>query len=63
MRLSDFDYELPDELIAHHPSPERTGSRLLQVPPEGPMTDRHIRDLTGLLRAGDLLVMNDTRVI
>ena len=63
MRLSDFDYELPDELIAHHPSPERTGSRLLQVPPEGPMTDGHFRDLPGLLQAGDLLVMNDTRVI
>ena len=63
MRLSDFDYALPDALIAHHPPAERTASRLLQVTPDGAMTDLHFRDLGGLLRPGDLLVMNDTRVI
>ncbi len=63
MRLSDFDYELPDELIAHHPMAERTGSRLLQVPVQGPLVDLRFQDLRGLLRPGDLLVMNDTRVI
>ncbi len=71
--LSDFDYSLPDELIAHHPLPERTGSRLLRVPPAGLPEDRlledrlledlHFSDLPDLLHAGDLLVMNDTRVI
>ena len=63
MRLSDFDYELPDELIAHHPMAERTGARLLQVPAQGPLADLRFLDLRGLLDPGDLLVMNDTRVI
>ena len=63
MRLSDFDYDLPDDLIAHHPMAERTGSRLLHVPVQGPLADLRFQDLRGLLRPGDLLVMNDTRVI
>jgi len=63
MKLSDFDYELPESLIALHPPRERSASRLLVVPPEGEPADRRVSDLPGLLRAGDLLVMNDTRVI
>ncbi len=63
MHLSDFDYDLPDELIARHPLPERSGSRLLHVPATGPARDRMVRDLPDLLAAGDVLVVNDTRVI
>lgn len=60
--LSDFDFELPPELIAQQPAPERTASRLLHV--DGPSyADLHFADLPGLLRPGDLLVFNDTRVI
>ncbi len=62
MRLSDFDFELPPELIAQAPTPQRAGSRLLRVLPEA-LVDLQFRDLPGLLRPGDLLVMNDTRVI
>jgi len=62
--LSDYDYELPPELIAQLPSPVRSESRLLQVGANAsPLQDRHFRDLPGLLQPGDLLVMNDTRVI
>jgi S-adenosylmethionine:tRNA ribosyltransferase-isomerase len=60
--LSDFDFALPDTLIAQHPAPERTGSRLLDGT-ETPPVDRRFGDLPGLLRAGDLLVLNDTKVI
>jgi S-adenosylmethionine:tRNA ribosyltransferase-isomerase len=64
MKKSDFHYELPAELIAQAPLPERSASRLLLVPPvPEPLSDRHVRDLPGLLKAGDLLVFNDTRVI
>ncbi len=60
--LSDFDYELPPELIAQHPAAERTGSRLLDA--SGPtLTDRVFRELPGLLNERDLLVFNDTQVI
>lgn len=64
LKKSDFDYELPTGLIAQVPLPERSASRLLVVP-EGnaPFDDRHFRDLPSLLRRGDLLVFNDTRVI
>jgi len=61
MRISDFDYELPDELIAQYPTPERRASRLLDV--SDSLYDRQFVDLPGLLRPGDLLVFNDTRVI
>ncbi len=61
MLISDFDYELPPELIARFPSPERTGSRLLEVGQQ--LRDRPFRDLTELLNPGDLLVFNDTKVI
>ncbi|HZW18615.1 tRNA preQ1(34) S-adenosylmethionine ribosyltransferase-isomerase QueA [Luteimonas lutimaris] len=64
MKKSDFHYDLPAELIAQAPLPERSASRLLVVPPgECAFDDRHVRDLPGLLREGDLLVFNDTRVI
>ncbi len=60
--LSDFDFALPPELIAQHPAPERSASRLLDGTGEAPV-DRVFRDLPSLLRPGDLLVFNDTRVI
>lgn len=63
MRKSDFHYELPDELIAQHPASPRTASRLLGVRADGAYLDLRFRDLPQLLRAGDLLVLNDTRVI
>ncbi len=64
MKKSDFHYELPPELIAQEPLAERSASRMLVVPPgEAPFEDRQVRDLPGILRPGDLLVFNDTRVI
>lgn len=60
--LSDFDFVLPEALIAQHPAPERSGSRLLDGRAAAPV-DRIFRDLPGLLRAGDLLVFNDTKVL
>jgi S-adenosylmethionine:tRNA ribosyltransferase-isomerase len=62
LRLSDFDYALPPELIAQAPAAERSGSRLLDGRGAWPV-DRAFRDLPALLRAGDLLVFNDTRVL
>lgn len=62
LRLSDFDFELPPELIAQHPAAERSGSRLLDGT-HTPPVDRIFRELPSLLRPGDLLVFNDTRVI
>jgi S-adenosylmethionine:tRNA ribosyltransferase-isomerase len=63
MRISDFDYALPEELVAQEPLPERDASRLLVVPRSGPLEHRRFPDLEALLRPGDLLVLNDTRVI
>ena len=64
MRLSDFDYELPDELIAQHPAEQRSLSRMLHVDgANGEIDDRQFLDLPSLLRAGDLLVFNNTRVM
>jgi S-adenosylmethionine:tRNA ribosyltransferase-isomerase len=63
--LSDFNFTLPPELIAQHPAPERSSSRLLDasaVDEAGP-EDRVFRDLPALLQAGDLLVFNDTKVL
>ena len=60
--LSDFDFSLPPELIAQHPAPERSASRLLDGRAMQP-ADRIFRELPGLLREGDLLVFNDTRVV
>ncbi len=60
--LSDFDFELPEALIAQHPAPERSGSRLLDGTGAAP-NDRIFRELPTLLRQGDLVVFNDTKVI
>ena len=60
--LSDFDFELPDALIAQHPAAERSGSRLLDGTAATPV-DRIFRELPSLLKAGDLMVFNDTKVI
>ena len=62
MTLDDFDYELPPELIAQAPLAERSASRLLHLHGEA-MADRRFSDLPALLRPGDLLVMNDSRVL
>jgi S-adenosylmethionine:tRNA ribosyltransferase-isomerase len=62
--VADFDYELPVELIAQTPAETRDGSRLLVVDrATGALADRGFRDLPALLRAGDCLVVNDSRVI
>jgi len=63
MRRTDFAYDLPVELIAQHPPVERAGGRLLHIPLAGPLQDLRFTDFPDLLRAGDLLVFNDTRVI
>ena len=64
MRLSDFDYPLPPELIAQHPAATRTSSRLLHLDGRtGAMADRKFADILELLGADDVLVVNDTRVI
>lgn len=62
MRVDDFDFVLPPERIALRPSRPRDAARLLVVDGKG-LRDRGVRDLPGLLRAGDCLVFNDTRVI
>ncbi len=65
MRLSDFDFALPEELIATRPVRPRPAARLLVAEGKGPggLRDLHVRDLPDLLRPGDRLVLNDTRVI
>lgn len=64
MNLTDFDYHLPNDLIAQHPATERSGSRLLHLDGNtGVFVDRQFRDLPDLTRAGDLLVFNNTQVI
>ena len=60
--LSDFDFALPPQLVAQHPAPERSASRLLDGRAAQPV-DRTFKALPALLRAGDLLVFNDTRVL
>lgn len=62
MDISDFDFDLPPDRIAQHPARPRDAARLLEVTPDA-LHDRAMRDLPNLLRAGDLLVANDTRVI
>lgn len=63
MQRSDFSFDLPAGLIAQTPLPERAASRLLHLDAAGAIADRRFRDLPDLLRPGDLLVLNDTRVI
>lgn len=61
--IHQFDYELPDELIAQTPAAHRTDSRLLHLDAASALHDRHFKDIVSLLRPGDLLVFNNTRVI
>jgi len=63
MHLDDFDFALPRELIADRPAEPREAARLLVLPAGGAPADRRIADLPELLRPGDLLVFNDTKVI
>ena len=64
MKKSDFTFDLPTSLIAQAPLAERSASRMLVVPPgDAGYDDRQVRELPDFLRAGDLLVFNDTRVI
>ncbi len=63
MRIEDFDYELPAELIAQSPIEPRSAARLLVDRGEAPPEHRRIADLVEILQPGDLLVVNDTRVI
>jgi S-adenosylmethionine:tRNA ribosyltransferase-isomerase len=63
MQLADFDFDLPDDRIALRPANPRDSARLLVVSPGAPLRDLVVRDLPGELRAGDLLVLNDTKVI
>jgi len=64
MRLAELDYPLPEALIAQAPAPERAAARLLVLDRGGaPLRHAHVGDLPGFLRAGDVLVVNDTRVI
>ena len=64
MDVSAFDFALPDALIAQQPLPERDGARLLVLPrTAGPCSHHTVRDLPSLLRPGDLLIVNDARVV
>ncbi|HLS86314.1 MAG TPA: S-adenosylmethionine:tRNA ribosyltransferase-isomerase, partial [Burkholderiales bacterium] len=64
MRLSEFDYELPAELVAQHPAPERTASRLLRLDAAtGAIEDLSFGDLPALVDERDVVVVNDTRVV
>lgn len=62
MQLSDFDFHLPDHLIATRPAVPRSSARLL-VAQGAALHDQRVTDLPAWLRPGDLLVLNDTRVI
>lgn len=63
MHVSDFDYPLPEALIADHPVHPRSSSRLLELRPDGGLRDMRMVDFPGLLTERDLLVFNNTRVI
>ena len=64
MLVKDFDYELPDELIARYPTVERDASRMMVLDRKaGSVSDDNFRSIAGYLNSGDLLVLNDTRVI
>ncbi|MGC9460116.1 tRNA preQ1(34) S-adenosylmethionine ribosyltransferase-isomerase QueA, partial [Vibrio genomosp. F10] len=64
MQVSDFHFELPDELIARYPTAERTASRLLHLDGmNGALNDRAFTDVLDLVEPGDLMVFNNTRVI
>lgn len=63
MQLSDFSFQLPDELIAHYPLETRSASRLLHLDAQGNHHDKQFKDIINLLNAGDLLILNDTKVM
>jgi S-adenosylmethionine:tRNA ribosyltransferase-isomerase len=63
VRIEEFDFDLPRERIAQQPCEPRDAARLLFIPAAGGFEDRQVRDLPALLRRGDLLVFNDTKVI
>jgi S-adenosylmethionine:tRNA ribosyltransferase-isomerase len=63
MRTDQFDFDLPEDRIALRPATPRDGARLLVVDPSGGLADRHVHDLPSLLKPGDALVFNDTRVV
>jgi S-adenosylmethionine:tRNA ribosyltransferase-isomerase len=63
MRVAEFDFELPEDRIALRPSSPRDSARMLLVPPAGSLEDRVVRELPDLLRPGDAIVLNDTKVI
>jgi S-adenosylmethionine:tRNA ribosyltransferase-isomerase len=63
LRVDLFDFELPSERIALRPARPRDAARMLVVPRDGPLADARVTDLPSLLRPGDVLVFNDTRVI
>ena len=63
MQLSDFNFDLPDELIARYPLDTRSASRLLHLDAQGQHHDFQFTDIIDLLDAGDLLVLNDTKVM
>lgn len=63
VRIEEYDYDLPPELIAQSPLAERSASRLLVVEPDSPVRDAMMRDFPQLLRENDLLVFNDTKVV
>ena len=63
MQVDDFDFDLPDRLIALRPAQPRDTARLLHIPADKPRADLSVRDLPSLLRAGDALVVNVTKVI
>ena len=63
MQLSDFNFVLPDELIARYPLDTRSASRLLHLDQQGQYHDCHFTDIFDLLDAGDLLILNDTKVM
>ena len=63
MRVDLFDFDLPNELIALRPARPRDAAKLLVARGDAPFENLHVRDLPGQLRAGDVLVFNDTRVI
>jgi S-adenosylmethionine:tRNA ribosyltransferase-isomerase len=63
VNASELDYELPERLIAQEPLESRSASRLLHLPPSGPPLHRRFAELPALLHSGDLVVLNETRVI
>lgn len=63
MHINDFDFDLPERLIAQHPPALRGSSRLLLAPPQGDFADGRFADFSDYLEAGDVLVLNNTQVI